>query len=99
MLNSSAPEPEEMWEHIKTLNGRVSLLEHRSGYVSSAFPQNDLGKPDYDGHRKAHIDMIADAKVVAGYKQAMTSKVLGVIVTVVLTLLASGVVTFIAQHK
>lgn len=67
--------------------------------AASAFPQNDLGKPDYDGHRKSHILMINDANVVAGYKQSVTKQVLSIIVTAIVTLLLAGVVSYFNAHS
>ena len=88
----------ELQDDVKSINERLSLLEHRHSYVSTAFPQNDLAKPDYDGHRKAHLMMMDDAKVVAGYKQGVTKQILSVIVSVLVTLLLAGVVSYFNAH-
>jgi hypothetical protein len=82
---------------VREMNDRISLMEHRHGYVSSAFPQNDLGKPDYDGHRRAHLQLIEDGKVVAGYKGEVAKTVLGVIAGGVITLLISGFMSAITK--
>lgn len=86
----TVPNNDELWKHITELNDRLSLIEHRHGYVSSAFPQNDLGKPDYDGHRKAHIQLVEDSKVVQSYKSEVTKTILSIVAGALLTMLASG---------
>lgn len=92
MPDHNTPNDDELWKFVQDLNARVATMEHRHGYVSSAFPQNDLGKPDYDGHRRAHIQLIEDSKVVAGYKVGVTKTVLTIIATAVCTLVGSGLV-------
>lgn len=88
----NAPNTDELWKHITELNDRLSLIEHRHGYVSSAFPQNDLGKPDYDGHRKAHIQLVEDSKVVQSYKSEVTKTILSIVAGALLAMVASGFV-------
>ena len=92
MPDNNAPDHEELWKYIKEINDRVSIMEHRHGYVSNAFPQNDLHKPDYDGHRRAHIQMIEDSKVVAGYKGEVTKTILSLLAGGVISLLIAGVI-------
>ena len=60
---------EDVWALTKDTNDRMSALEHQYGYIRSAFVQNDLGKPDYDGHRRAHLSQIKAAEALEGYKQ------------------------------
>ena len=96
-LIGPAPDPQKLWQYIQLLNDRLSLMEHRHSYLSSAFPQNDLGKPDYDGHRKAHLELIEQSKVLDGYKNAATKKVLTVIVGVITAIAGAGMLEFIRR--
>lgn len=75
---------------VADLTVRVGILEGHNIASSAAFSNNDLGLPDYDGHRKSHIALADDAKVLAGFKQEATKNVIRILVTVVLTLLVSG---------
>lgn len=93
----NSPNTDELWKHVSELNDRLSIIEHRHGYVSSAFPQNDLGKPDYDGHRKAHIQLVEDSKVVQGYKSEVTKTILSVIAGALLTMLGTGFIQAITK--
>lgn len=99
MQEVNASDFAELQADVRGLNDRLSSIEHRAGYVASAFPKNDLGKPDYDGHRKSHILMINDANIVAGYKQSVTKQVLSIIVTAIVTLLLAGVVSYFNAHS
>lgn len=90
-LPSNTPPPDEMWTYVKSINARLDTLEHRASYVVSAFPKNDLGRPDYDGHRKSHLELIEQNKVVSGYKSDVTKTVLSVLAGVVLSLIGSGI--------
>lgn len=86
----NSPNNDELWKHITELNDRLALIEHRHGYVSSAFPQNDLGKPDYDGHRRAHIQLTEDSKVVQSYKSEVTKTILSIVAGALLAMVGSG---------
>lgn len=43
--------------------------------IDRAFPKNDIGEPDYDGHRKAHKDMIDHARRSEEDKRESAGKV------------------------
>lgn len=91
----NAPNNDELWKLVTELNDRLSIIEHRHGYVSSAFPQNDLGKPDYDGHRKQHLQLVEDSKVVQGYKSEVTKTILSILAGVAMTIFGAGVMSYL----
>ena len=63
------------WLHL-----RVASIEREIEQIKAAFPQNDLGFADFDGHRGYHKSKIAEGRAMGEYKQAVTKKiVLGVI--------------------
>lgn len=93
MPDHNEPHNDELWKFVQDLNTRVSNLEHQYGWVRNAFPQNDLQKPDYDGHRKDHLQIKEDNKVVAGYKGHVTKTVLSAITGGLITLLVSGFIS------
>ena len=95
---SQVPPIDDLWEMVKLMNERLSVMEHRHSYVSQAFPKNDLGKPDYDGHRKAHNQLMKDAEVVSSYQQDVVKKVLGWAAIGVLTLLLTGGLQWLKDH-
>jgi len=83
---------------LREINSRTLLIETTLESMTQAFVLNDLHKPDYDGHRKAHLTLIKAAEVMDSYKQGITKKILGWATVFVLGLLASGVVAQISGH-
>lgn len=91
--------------HQVTLVDVVELLNemkaNQQGYMS-AFVLDDLGKPDYTGHRLAHKAQIAAAAANQQYKTGLTRTMIdwaakGLAGVIVLTLINGGM-TYIAQH-
>ena len=80
------------------LNDRTQTLEHSCSRMREAFVKNDLGNPDYDGHRVAHASAIDKAKVVSGYQRDMTKKVLEWILVAVGVLIGQGALEWIKAH-
>ena len=92
------PENHNFEKDIQDLNARVSAIEHKSARTVEAFVKNDLGVPDYDGHRKAHIEMIEQAKVVSGYKRTLTQRILDGWLAVAGLLLGAGAIDWLRVH-
>lgn len=92
------PTNQDFEKDIGGLNDRVSELEHKTARAAEAFVKNDLGVPDYDGHRKAHLDSMEQAKVVAGYKRNMTQRILDWGLAGVGVLLGVGALDWIKGH-
>lgn len=67
-------------DDFRGLHLRVASIERDIEQVKAAFPKNELGTADFDGHRGYHARKIADGQVMGEYKQEVTKKiVLGVI--------------------
>ena len=59
---------------------RVASIERDIEQIKVAFPKNELGTADFDGHRGYHSRKIAEGQAMGEYKQEVTKKiVLGVI--------------------
>ncbi len=63
--------------------------------VLKAFVLNDIGEPDFDGHRKAHTHMIESEKILKEYKTEATKKVIGWVVAVLLGAVGSSVIAWV----
>lgn len=74
---------------------KLGEIEQRQIHNTTAFLVNDLGKPDYDGHRVAHRGMVKTAEALDGYKIDATKRVVGIVIGVMFTLLSLGVVNWI----
>ena len=58
------------------LNLRVASIERDIEHIKSAFPKNELGIANFDGHRGYHARKIAEEQIMGEYKQAVTKKIL-----------------------
>jgi hypothetical protein len=79
------------------MRARLSIVERDLGAMKTAFVLDDLGRPDYDTHRKAQIATAEAAKIVEGYKLTATTKILGAVVAFVMLLLSTGLTTKLAE--
>ena len=66
--------------------------------MKSAFVLNDLHKPDFDGHRKAHLAQIKAAEILEGYKQGVVKRILAWMVGGALTLMSAGFLAQLTGH-
>lgn len=88
-----------------TLNDIYTLLlELKSSHdnIIDAFVLDDLGRPDYTGHRLAHKQQIADMAAMHRYKTGLTKSLLdwgmkGLIAIVLVSLMSSGI-GYIKDH-
>jgi Mn2+/Fe2+ NRAMP family transporter len=59
---------------------------------------NDLGEPDFDGHRKSYLRLIEAEKIMQEYKNEMTKRIIGWILAAVLGAMSSGLITWLKDH-
>jgi hypothetical protein len=97
-LVGAAPTGEPLLDLLRDVLKRLETLEGYCAEIQTAFVQNDLKKPDFDGHRKAHIIMIKAAEVVDGYKQDATKTVLHWLLAGILGLLLTGFGAWVSGH-
>lgn len=55
---------------------KLSGIEARLNTYETAFVLNDLSKPDFEGHRRSHKDIIEASKTIEGYKVDLTKTAL-----------------------
>lgn len=89
---------QEVRKDVDDINTRVQTLEHSCSRMREGFPKNDLGNPDYDGHRVAHVTSIEKTKVMQGYQRDMTKRVLEWLMVGVAVLLGQGALEWIKAH-
>ena len=63
-------------DDFHSLHLRVVSIERDIEHIKTAFPKNELGATDFDGHRGYHSRKIAEGQVMGEYKQAVTKKIL-----------------------
>ena len=78
------------------IRDRVANIEARQAGIDTAFVNNDIGKPDYDGHRKEHIAIKKQASTIENYKVDITKKLLEWFIVGAIVLMGSGLLYRIA---
>ena len=63
-------------DDFRGLHLRVASIERDLDQMKAAFPVNDLGATDFDGHRGYHTRKIAEGQVMDEYKQEVTKKII-----------------------
>jgi hypothetical protein len=80
---------------LHEIHSTVTKMDARMESMTEAFVKDDLGKPDYHGHRKAHLQMIQASTAVDTIKMDATKKVVGVVAVFMLALVGLGFVDHI----
>jgi hypothetical protein len=96
--NLNSPLNRDLLVLVTQINERTREIEKTVKSLSTAYTKNDLGEPDYDGHRKAHIQMDKQADIVDNYKKSVTETIITWLVTGLLIILASGVIETIRHY-
>lgn len=89
---------EDVADDLTELDKRLQTVEHGFARMKEAYVKNDLGVPDYDGHRVAHFNAIERDKVVKGYQRDMTKRVLEWVLVAVGVLIGQGALEWIKAH-
>ena len=80
------------------INERLQVVEHSHARMKEAFVKNDLGLPDYDGHRTDHKVRMAEAQVVEGYKRDATKRFIDILIGGVAVIFGLGFIEWIRGH-
>ncbi len=84
-----------IFSRIRSIEEKIELLVLKVDQLNTAFIKNDLGTPDYDGHRKEHISLEKIRTTLEGYKEASTMQIINIIISSVIILLIGGVIQWI----
>lgn len=88
----------DAWHSAQLAHKRLNDLERKHLQIDRSFVKDDLGTPDYEGHRKAHLSLIEAEKVLDGYKQEATKKVLGWFVALLLGAMGSALLVWLQAN-
>lgn len=80
----------DVWKLLNKINDRLDDLERNFETITTAFPIDDLKKPDYAGHRKQHVEITKGEELMDGYKHDATKQIVITVVTFIAGLVASG---------
>ena len=96
--SGGAPTVADAWHRAGLAHKRLFEFDARVAAIERAFVKDDLGTPDLEGHRKAHRELIEAGKVMDGYKNEATKKLIGWALAIILGAMSSGVVLWIKDH-
>lgn len=68
----------------------LRMLHQRVTRLEDALPRDDLGKPDFDGHRTYHTDKIESSKTLRNYQQEVTKNLLRAGATILIMTFGAG---------
>jgi hypothetical protein len=94
----SAPSGEVLLALLREILERVAHVERQQEAHNTAYPVNDLRKPDFDGHRRDHVHRMKVAELLDSYKHGATKSIIAWVTIFVLGLMASGGLSFIKDH-
>ena len=81
-------------DDLRDLSLRMAAVESDVAQLKTAFPHNDLGREDYDGHRKDHYKRTKaaeeDARALAELKNAATKRLLVGAIGLAITVIGLG---------
>ncbi len=93
----SDPTNAEIMKAIKDLEGSVNTLSSKFGDMQDAFLDNDIGKKDYDGHRRDHAIRRDNEKHFAQLKMAGAMRVVGAAAILGVTIFGTGLSAYLKQ--
>lgn len=83
-------------EDIQKVNQRLAILEQDVVNIKTAFRKNDLGNPDYDGHRVDHNNSHETSSTIRDYKYKFTERLLTVVASAIGLALFTGTMSLLA---
>lgn len=81
------------------LSERISRLERLAEHNATAFVKNDLGQPDLDGHRRAHLQLLKAAQAMDDLKAEGAKKVVQLVIAFLAGIFALGISDYIRNPK
>lgn len=85
------PDTHDVWVRTNDILDRLEATEKCCADCRRAFTLNDLGEPDIEGHRYAHLKMIESTEIMQDYKQTATKKIIGWVITFMLGAISVGI--------
>lgn len=83
----------EVFEILDKMSSDIRDIKHGLGTIRTAFVRNDLGDPDFEGHRQEHIAIKNRHTQIESIKTAGTLKILGIIGVLALAVFGTGLST------
>lgn len=85
------PTNTEIMAAVMAVKEELREFKHSMGTIETAFPRNDLGEPDFEGHRLDHTTRIKHTRQFEGLKMAATTKLVLAVVSGIGLIFVSGI--------
>lgn len=85
-------------EYINLLHEEIESIKRKLVLIDTAFLRDDLSGIDYPSHRKDHLDRQKTKAIITEYKISSTKVLLGIVITFVLGLVASGFLARVMEN-
>ena len=101
MIDQRKPDAvyEEMHATLEKISERLARIERRCDEMGTAFVRDDLGGPDFAGHRVAHLELKAAAARMGELKQSGAKKIIDTVLAFLFGVLALGAVSWLKNFK
>ena len=90
---------EEMHAALEKTSERVAKLERKCEEMATAFVRDDLGGPDFAGHRAAHLEQKIAAERMGELKQSGAKKIIDMVLAFLFGVLTLGAVSWLKNPK
>ncbi len=84
------PSNAEIMAALIALKEELREFKHSMGSLKTAFPRNDLGEPDFDGHRMDHVVRMKRDQTFEGLKLSVALKITGIVISALALIFMSG---------
>lgn len=93
--DGSVPNVIDAWQRAGLAHKRITILEAEIAAIKRGFIKDDLGTPDIEGHRKAHVALVESEKLLKDYKVGMTKDLLKLIAASLFGAVVTGLATYV----
>ena len=90
---------EEMHATLEKISERLAKIERKCDEMATAFVRDDLGGPDFAGHRAAHLEQKATAAKLGELKQSGAKKLIDMILVFLGGVLLAGALSWLKNPK
>ena len=84
---------------VADLIERVSRLERLAEQHTTAFVKNDIGQPDLDGHRRAHMQLLKASQTMDDLKVEGAKNIIKLVLAFLAGIFALGLSDYIRNPK
>ena len=88
-----------MHRRMMAVEERTAKLERIAELHNTAFVKNDLGQPDFDGHRKAHLLLLKAAETMDDFKAEGAKNIVKMVLTFAAGVFSLGVLEWLKNLR